>query len=257
MAPVGGQSQFNLHSQSRCKRVHGWFDKNQVYRIAFLCERHLYVLTGGTLVDISPTSPLVSPTPVGAGGYGDGVYNSDDPYGSPRDITLIAAQDKIPSWYSLDNFGSILYAMTSADGRLLEWDPAGGGAAALQAADSGRGPVPNGRGFVVTNERYIMMFATGRRHGRGRQAEPLRVVRSGEPWRVGLYQRHQPGGLSRHRAVRVRSSARRLTRNGVIIFTAKKAYQFRISACPTSTTTSSWARHAHPGRRRASPRPLR
>ena len=112
-------------------------------------RRHLADASGG------------QPDPVGSGGYGDGVYNSDDPYGWPPDITVIAALDKVPSWYSLDNFGTILYAMTSADGRLLKWDPAVGGAAVLQAADSGRGPVPKGRGFVITNERYMMIFATG------------------------------------------------------------------------------------------------
>ena len=57
-----------------------------------------------------------------------------DWYGKPRPIDSVAAIDKIPSWYSLDNFGSILYAMTSADGRLLMWDPAVGGAAVVQPA---------------------------------------------------------------------------------------------------------------------------
>ena len=56
MAPVGGQSQYNFTFASRCKKIHGWFDLNQVYHIAFLCEQHLYVLTGGVLVDISPTT---------------------------------------------------------------------------------------------------------------------------------------------------------------------------------------------------------
>ena len=58
-----------------------------------------------------------------------------DWYGKPRPVDSVAALDKIPSWYSLDNFGSILYAMTSADGRLLMWDPAVGGAAVVQPAD--------------------------------------------------------------------------------------------------------------------------
>ena len=102
------------------------------------------------------------------GGYGDALYN-DDTYGTPRTISPIAALDKVPSAYSLDNFGSILYAMTSADGRLLMWDPAVGGPAVVQPADAGRGPVPLGRCFVVTNERFIMIFGSAnRRHGRRR-----------------------------------------------------------------------------------------
>ena len=63
MSPVGGQSQFNFTFASRCKRVHGWFGLNQVYHIAFLCEAHLYVLTGGTLTNISPTPRFIRRRP--------------------------------------------------------------------------------------------------------------------------------------------------------------------------------------------------
>ena len=72
--------------------------------------------------------------------------------------------------YSLDNFGSILYAMTSADGRLLMWDPAVGGAAVVQPEDAGRGPVPLGRCFVVTNERFIQIFGTAQDTARSKAA---------------------------------------------------------------------------------------
>jgi hypothetical protein len=50
--------------------------------------------------------------------------------------------------------------MTSADGRLLMWDPAVGGLAVVQPAASGRGPVPHGRSFVVTQERFVMIFGS-------------------------------------------------------------------------------------------------
>ena len=200
MAPVGGQSQYNFTFASRCKRVHGWFGLNQGYHVAYLCERHLYVDTAGTgSLDILPATPIVSPTPVGTGGYGGGlhsfgmelaatafaggainitmqqpnpgwvqptmdIYNTSQPnpalahigkvltftgtaltlaagaenaavagdqlmfdwYGGPRQVDTAVAIDKVPSCYSLDNFGSILYAMTSSDGRLLMWDPAAG-----------------------------------------------------------------------------------------------------------------------------------
>jgi hypothetical protein len=224
MSPVGGQSQFNFTFASRCKKIHGWFDRNSVYHVAYLCEANLYVVTGGALIDISPTPPLVSPTPVGSGGYGDGIYNSADPYGRPPHIETIQALDKVPSWYSLDNFGSILYAMTSADGRLLKWDPAVGGAASVQVADSGRGPVPLGRGFVVTNERYIMVFGTASDG----------TVDGGKPNRFAWCDQENPGAWD---YVSVTSQAGFLdiepaspiitassTRNGIIFFTAKKAY---------------------------------
>lgn len=301
MSPVGGQSQYNFSFASRCKRIHGWFGLDQVYHIAFLCERHLYVLTGGALTDISPTLALTPPTLVGQGGYGDGSYNVGlqlatagawsagataitmvanpgwvqptmdifnvtknvhvgkvltytgtaltlaagadnagssgdqlmfDWYGKPRAINPIVAADKAPTAYSLDNFGSILYAMTSADGRLLMWDPAVGGKAVVQPAASGRGPVPGGRCFVVTNERFIMIFGTVNDG----------TVETGKQNRFAWCDQENPGAWD---YTNITSQAGYLdiepaspiicaatVRNGVILFTAKKAYNSQFLGMP-------------------------
>lgn len=143
---------------SRCKRIHGWYDLAGIYHIAYLCEANLYVDTGGALTDITPAGGMVMPAGL-VGGFGDDLY-SKDTYGTPRSIPTSVAITKIPDAYSLDNFGSILYAMTSADSRLLMWDPAVGGRAVVQPAASGRGPVPHGRCFVVTQERFLMIFGS-------------------------------------------------------------------------------------------------
>ena len=168
LTPMGGQALLvqppgqsgTYKFASRCKKIHGWFDLTGQYHIAYLCEQHLYVDTGGTLVDISPTPPLAAPAGL-VGGYGDLLYMNppppDDLYGTPRSIPSSVAITKIPAAYSLDNFGSVLYAMTSDDGRLLMWDPAVGGLAVVQPAASGRGPVPHGRCFVLSQERFIMI----------------------------------------------------------------------------------------------------
>ena len=89
-----------------------------------------------------------------SGGYGDGAYGAYA-YGTPRPQSGIITIDKIPDVWSLDNFGSILYAMTSADGRLLMWDPAVGGAAVVQPAASGRGPGAERALFRGDPERFI------------------------------------------------------------------------------------------------------
>jgi hypothetical protein len=166
LTPMGGQSQLTnvvngteqYKFASRCKMIHGWYGLDGQYHIAYLCESNLYVDTGGTLTDISPV-PAITPPSGLVGGFGDGLYNDGD-YGTPRPIPGTVAITKVPDAYSLDNFGSILYAMTSADSRLLMWDPAVGGPAVVQPPVSGRGPVPLGRCFVVTQERFIMIFGT-------------------------------------------------------------------------------------------------
>ena len=168
---MGGQAQLtnstgdpNAYAfASRCKKIHGWYSLDSVYHIAYLCERHLYVDTGGTLTDITPAD--------GHGGAGRidwrlrrrSLYDPpppDDLYGTERPLVTSVAITRVPDAYSLDNFGSILYAMTSGDGRLLMWDPNVGGPAVVQPEDPGRGPVPNGRCFVVTQERFIQIYGS-------------------------------------------------------------------------------------------------
>ena len=244
LTPMGGQAQLSnvvngvetYRFASRCKMIHGFYDLNGEYYIAYLCETNIYIDAGGTLYDITPVGGMTAPAGL-VGGYGDDLYNVDT-YGTPRSIPSSVAITKVPDAYSIDNFGAILYAMTSADSRLLMWDPSqglpgvvstasayspwgaaqdsiqmttlndgsvtpgmsvinqtsglplgtvaswdsptlfltanalNGGAAndvlafgnfnvaAVQPADSGRGPVPLGRCFVVTQERFIMMFGT-------------------------------------------------------------------------------------------------
>jgi hypothetical protein len=96
LAPIGGQAQYKYSFASRCRRVHSWYGLDQVLHIAYLCEANLYVDTGGTLVDITPTGGIVRPQPPATGGYGDGPY-SDDVYGTPRTIPTIRRSTKSPT----------------------------------------------------------------------------------------------------------------------------------------------------------------
>jgi hypothetical protein len=161
LQPVGGQQQYNYGFASRCKAVHGWYALDGIYYTAYLCEQNLYVDAGGTLFDISPT-PALTPPAFSVGGYGSGAYGVSD-YGTPRDAATSVLIDKVPDAFSLDNFGGVLLAMTSPDGRLLQWDPTKGipgpnNPATEVIADSGRGTVPTGRCFVVTPERFVIVF---------------------------------------------------------------------------------------------------
>lgn len=160
--PVGGQERYSysIAFASPIRKIHGWTDNAGIYHVAYLCEHNVYVDTGGTLVDITPSGGMVVPDPDPTlGGYGDGAYGSDpgvgDAYGTGRHTGGEARQKTPPYWYSMDNWGQQLLCMTSADGRLLFWDPTGTGAGLiLQAVPTS----PTGRGFVVTPDRFVIMF---------------------------------------------------------------------------------------------------
>ena len=123
--------------------------------------------------------------------------------------------------------------MTSSDRRLLMWDPAVGGLAIEQPETPGRGPVPQGRCFVVTNERYIMIFGTS---GDG-------TVEEGKPNRFndGATRKTLGRGMipasPRWRGFLDIEPASPIicaytTRNGVLLFTAKKAYNSQYLGMP-------------------------
>jgi hypothetical protein len=238
LMPMGGQAQYTnvvggveqYQFASRCKLIHGWYGLDGQYHIAYLCETNLYVDTGGTLTEITPSDGIVAPSGL-VGGFGDGLYSADD-YGTPRPIPGSVAITKAPDAYSLDNFGSILYAMTSADSRLLMWDPAVGGLAVVQPADGTRGPVPRGRCFVVTQERFLMVFGSTQDGTSG----------GGSQRRFAWCDQENPGAWDYSNVV---SQAGFLdiepaspiicaeaSRVGVIFWTAKKVYASRFLGLP-------------------------
>ena len=384
LTPMGGQAQLTnvvngvdqYRFASRCKRIHGWYDLAGTYHIAYLCEANLYVDTGGTLVDITPSNGITPPAGL-VGGYSDGLYSRNvllnaaaawttssttitmptnpgsvvpghgvynvtqsayvgvvstyvgglltltaaaasagnagdvldfDWYGKQRAVSASVAITKVPDAYSLDNFGSILYAMTSSDSRLLMWDPsqgtpgnfanlattaafvttspnitmvanpggvtpgmsvynlttklpvgtvltytgtalvltanalnagasgnvlAFGNVAVVQPASSGAGPVPHGRCFVVTQERFIMIFGS---------TQDGTTPTGGSSRRFAWCDQENPGAWDYSN---VTSQAGFLdiepaspiiaaieTRNGVLIWTAKKAYVSQFLGLP-------------------------
>jgi hypothetical protein len=126
LTPVGGQQQYGYGFASRCRAIHSWYDLNGILYIAYLCESNLYVDVGGTLTEITPVDGMNVPEP-GVGGYSDGFYSDGTyEYGTPPPISTIQVMDQLPDVYSLDNFGQVLFAMTTADGRLLQWTPSAG-----------------------------------------------------------------------------------------------------------------------------------
>ena len=122
------------------------------------------------------------------------------------------------------------------------WDPAVGGAAVVQPAATGRGPVPNGRCFVVTQERFLMIFGSvndGTAGGRRRRAEAFAWCDQENPAR-GIMPTSPRRRASSTSSRRARSSARSPRAIGVIFWTAQEGLRFAaFLGCRTSTITSS------------------
>ncbi|QIG66099.1 virion structural protein [Ochrobactrum phage vB_OspP_OH] len=152
LTPVGGWSQLVYDAPAtRIRKIHRWIDTLGKEWTAYLCEGHLYVDIEGVLTDVSPVDPIVPPYDnLFAGGYGDFQYSLDE-YGTPR-------PDKerdyvIAPCFTIDNWGEDLIVMTSVDGRLLRWKPSTPTAKAVEVPNA-----PKGRTFVVTPERFVIVF---------------------------------------------------------------------------------------------------
>lgn len=168
LQPIGGMTQYNYTFASPCRRIHVWYDLQQTVHTAYVCEQNIYVDTTGTLIEITPAAGWLAPPLPNQGGYGDLNFGEDLPlaapttgYGDPRLGSATPAYDQMPPVWSVDNFGSILLMMSSVDGFLYEWDPAsapGTLATKTTSPDTGTGFAPNGRCFVVTAERFVMLF---------------------------------------------------------------------------------------------------
>lgn len=158
LQPIGGWDRvaYNIPFESRIRVIHEWFGNNGIKYTAYLCEAHCYVDVGGVLFDITPDDGLVAPyaDDLLAGGYGDFTYGYGD-YGTPRPDE-VKPRPITPS-YTMDNWGEELRVMTSADGRLLAWDPSDTENNLVAVTNA---PTAN-RTFVITPERFIILFGMG------------------------------------------------------------------------------------------------
>lgn len=157
MRPVDGWQRVGMSGDSfasRIRQIHTWTDNNGIRWTAFLCESNMYVESGGVLHDITPEGGMVSPySDLVAGGYGMDAYD-EGLYGTPRSDRLEIRL--VTNTYTIDNWGEDLLAMTSVDGRLLQWSPPDPGDPLPPAAQVENSPL--GRFFSVTPERHVMIF---------------------------------------------------------------------------------------------------
>jgi hypothetical protein len=142
---------------SPVRAIHRWTTNLGISMVAYLCEEHVYVDQGdGVLTDISPVVPLTPPSLSSAGGYGDNLYGAFN-YGDARPDREITNRRVTPG-FAVDNWGQNLVAMTSADGRLLMWDPSSPPGTKMEAV---AGAPTGNRTFLVMPQRHVILFGAG------------------------------------------------------------------------------------------------
>lgn len=135
------------------RKAHSWRDLLKMPWAAYGAANRLWataVNADGTYTFYNITPSSLGYNPGGAAGYGSGLYGKG-PYGisSAGSIT----QDANSLW-SMDNFGKMLVAVASQDGRLCIWDPV---APTTLAAPIAEAPVDNTL-VIVTDEEFLMVL---------------------------------------------------------------------------------------------------
>lgn len=155
LKPINGWEQivYPTAFASRCRAIHRWMTTTGIFYVAYLCEQHCYIDTGGTLFDATPTGGMAAAPPLVAG-YGEKQYNLLT-YGTPR--PGISSLQKFSPVWSINNWGEDLLFMSSYDGRLLRWKAS---TPTVKAIIVPTAPI-NNRQFVVTPERHCMLFQMG------------------------------------------------------------------------------------------------
>lgn len=157
MGPIGGwrevidAAEAPLAVTGKPRAAYGWRANDGLSHMGIGTHSKLWLYTDATLEDVTPAGfPATVDDFVdgafvagnfGSGNYGEGYYGT----GSGA-LTLVA-----PSTWTLDNFGELLVACHTLDGRLLMVDPGGGDAVEVDAT----APVAN-TAVVVTPEHFIV-----------------------------------------------------------------------------------------------------
>jgi len=132
-----------------------WRGEDGTTRIAIGTNTNLYLISGKTMHDITPsgfTTGNIDSGPTGGGGsWGDGAWGAG-PWGGAA-----SGGDSVDAaTWQLDNFGDFAVGVCTSDLKLYVWegDPA---TAAIFPTATG-GTIPDAKAVVVTPERFVMLL---------------------------------------------------------------------------------------------------
>lgn len=218
LRPVAGWERVEMEPfPTRVRAIHVWTDNNGIERTAYLLEDRVLVDEGGVLTDISPVDPINPPSSdVEEGGYGEDVYNYDL-YGTPRPDR---PRDRALGYaFTVANWGEDLLVMYSSDNRLLRWSPSDVGSKLARVPNS-----PLGRVFVVTPERFVIVFATDGDQRRFQWCDQENI----EVWNIAVNTKCGEFYVEPASAI----VAAKLVKDGVIFWTSLKPYIIRYVGMP-------------------------
>lgn len=157
IGPIGGWRTVNdpsavpLQVGGKPRAAYGWRANDALSHLAIGTHSKLWLYTDQALEDITPSDFVVGVDAhvdgiFVAGNYGSGAFGGGY-YGTGSGaLTLVA-----PSTWTMDNFGEVLVACHTLDGRLLKANPGGGDATVVDAT----API-NNSAVVVTPEHFIV-----------------------------------------------------------------------------------------------------
>ncbi len=159
LRPIGGWQRFT--SSPLGKPVRGaiaWRDNGRNRNLALGTADKLYRFDGDAPIDITPSGLVEGRVNSLYGlGWGAGLYGMEA-YGTERSASGLVLE---ATTWSVDTFGEVLLACSSADGRIFEWaPPAPGGVPPATASVVTNAPTQNAAVFV-TEERHVVALGAG------------------------------------------------------------------------------------------------
>ncbi len=165
MGPIGGWRGVRKQSDQtlfitvtgKPRAAHGWKANDSLSHLAIGTHNKLWSYTDGAISDITPSDLTTDPTKLLVdgtfvfGNYGTGNFGAGN-YGTGSGALSYVA----PATWQLDNFGELLVACHSGDGRLLQASPGGGLATVVDVS----APISN-LGLVVTPEHFLVALGAG------------------------------------------------------------------------------------------------
>ena len=152
LTPIGGSEKIaTTPFNTRIRNMHVWRNNVLTRFLVAASISKVYSEFGSGFVDITPDDLVTSATSLEAYGFGVGDYGMEE-FGTPRSQPSVNLE-VFPRFWTFDNWGEDLLAVSSADGRLFYYDVTNPAAKLTPVAEA-----PPSRAVLVTAERHVLLL---------------------------------------------------------------------------------------------------